>query len=358
MGLTTLSARVMRERLVRGLVPGLQAAVATGAAWTLARALGHERPLFAPVAALVALGATASGRFARAFEVTLGVALGILAGDVVRAAIGHDGWSIGIAVFLAIGLARLVDERPLMLTQAGISAVLAVVLDPRDDALILTRLMDAAVGVAVAVLVAAVVLPPRPGKLTEQSLARLRDSMGAVLDECRRALADADSRRAERALDRARGLDEQVSALEETLDVARETLFLRPLRGDDRRRVAEAREAAPYVDLAVRNLRVLARAVVRFTMTGARPPDGLLAALRELGASVDALLLDDRALERHALAAVALAGRASAGREDLAVHALVGQVRSLAVDLLSSVGVEQEAARSRVASAAASLALR
>jgi hypothetical protein len=34
-------------------------------------------------------------------------------------------------VFLAVGFARLIDERPLMLSKADISAVLAVVLDPR-----------------------------------------------------------------------------------------------------------------------------------------------------------------------------------------------------------------------------------
>jgi uncharacterized membrane protein YgaE (UPF0421/DUF939 family) len=343
---------LIRERLVGGLAPGLQAAVATGAAWTLARALGHERPLFAPIAALLALGATASGRFARSVEVTLGVALGIVAGDALRAALGHDGPAIAVAVFVAIGSARLFDERPLMLTQAGISAVLAVVLDPRDGGLTLTRLADATVGVAVAIVVAAVVLPPGPDKLLAQALARLRGSMGAVLDECARALADVDRTRAQRALDGARTLDEQVSALEETLDVARETLLLRPLRRSDRRRVAETREAAPFIDLAVRNLRVLARAVVRVTRTGARSPDGVAAALIELKAAVDALLRDKWELERHALAAVALGARASSYGEELAVQALLGQVRSLAVDLLTASGVEPEAARSRVASLA------
>ena len=55
----------VRARLLGGLVSGVQAAVAAAAAWAAAGALGHERPLFAPIAALVTLGATASGRFAR-----------------------------------------------------------------------------------------------------------------------------------------------------------------------------------------------------------------------------------------------------------------------------------------------------
>jgi uncharacterized membrane protein YgaE (UPF0421/DUF939 family) len=343
----------VRARLLARLVPGIQAAVAAGAAWAVARGLGHERPLFAPIAALVALGASASGRFARSIELTLGVALGILSGDLVRAVLGHGGWSLGLAVFLAIGFARLLDESPLLLTQAGISAVLALELDPRDGGLILTRLADAGVGVAVAVLVAAVVFPPRPDRLVDDALARLRRELGAVVRESADALQHVDTARAEGALARARGLDQEISALDETLEVASETLLTRPLRAGDRRRVTEIREAAPHLDLAVRNLRVLARSVARHARAGDAPPAALLAALRELQAATDAMLRDRDALERHVLEAVALASRASSGREDLALHAVVAQLRSMAVDLLRASGLEQDDALRRVAAAAA-----
>jgi uncharacterized membrane protein YgaE (UPF0421/DUF939 family) len=341
-----------RGRLYRGLVPGIQAAVAAGAAWSIGRALGHEQPLFAPIAAVVALGATASGRYARAVELTLGVAIGILAGDLLRATLGHNGWSIGLAVFVAIGCARLLDERPLMLTQAGISAILAVTLDPRGGGLILTRLADAGVGVATAVLVAAVVFPPRPGRLVEEALRRLRDELGGVLHESALALERVDTPRAERALDRARGLDEEVAALDEATAVARDTLLTRPHRTLDRRRVAEIRDALPHLDLAARNIRVLARAVFRHARNGAEPPASLLASFRELENAVGAVLRDRHQLESHALDAVALASRASAGRHDLPVHAVVAQIRSIAVDLQRAGGLEREQALDRVAAAA------
>lgn len=343
----------VHARLITGLVPGIQAAIATGAAWAAARALGHERPLFAPIAALVALGATASGRFARSLELTVGVALGILSGDLVRALVGHDAWALGLAVFLAIGFARVLDDSPLLLTQAGISAVLALELDPRDDGLILTRLADAGVGVAVAVLVAALVFPPRPDRLVDDALVRLRRELGAALRECTEALEQVDTGRAEGALARARGLDQEIAALDETLDVAGETLLTRPLRAGDRRRVAEIRDAAQYLDLAVRNLRVLARSVGRHARAGAAPPAELLAALRELQAATEAVLLDRDALERHVLEAVALGSRASSRGNDLALHAVVAQVRSTAVDLMRASGLEQDEALRRVAVAVA-----
>lgn len=102
-----------RARLLRGLVPGIQ-----GLSPPARRGRRHG-PWAAKgrssrrIAALVAIGATASRRFARSVELTLGVALGILAGDLVRAGLGHSGPSIGLAVFLAVGFARLIDERPL-----------------------------------------------------------------------------------------------------------------------------------------------------------------------------------------------------------------------------------------------------
>ena len=141
-------------------------------------------------------------------------------------------------------------------------------------------------------VVAAVVLPPRPDRLVDQALAQLREALSAVLGESADALADVDTPRAERALDRARTLDEKVSALDETLQVAHETLLTRPLRARDRERVAEVREAAPQLDLAVRNVRVLARAVARHTRAGARPPDDLVTAIRELRGAAGALLRD------------------------------------------------------------------
>jgi uncharacterized membrane protein YgaE (UPF0421/DUF939 family) len=240
-----------------------------------------------------------------------------------------------------------------MLTQAGISAVLAVTLDPHGDGLILTRLADAGIGVAVAVLVAAVVFPPRPGRLVDEALTRLRDEVGAVLGDCAAALEAVDTPRAEQALGRARRLDVEVEALEEALDVARETLLTRPLRARDRHRFAEIREATPQLDLAIRNLRVLARAVARHTRAGGRPDDDLVKAIRELQGAVAMLLCDGQALERHAAAALVLSSRASVGHDELAVHAVVAQLRSLAVDLLRASGLDHDSALQRVASASA-----
>jgi uncharacterized membrane protein YgaE (UPF0421/DUF939 family) len=72
--------------------------VAAATAWWVASALlGHQRPFFAPVAAVVALGVSYAARLRRVGEVVAGVALGVAVGDVfvllAGRAPGRSPWS-------------------------------------------------------------------------------------------------------------------------------------------------------------------------------------------------------------------------------------------------------------------------
>src|SRR4051794_5318713 len=74
--------RVLRVRDNAALA--LQVGAAAGAAWYIAHDLiGHQRPFFAPVSAVVALGAALGQRLRRVIELVVGVALGILVGDAL-----------------------------------------------------------------------------------------------------------------------------------------------------------------------------------------------------------------------------------------------------------------------------------
>ena len=84
-----MSSRGALVRLRENLVPVVQTAGAAALAWLLANSvLGHQNPVFAPVAAIVSLGATRGQRARRAIELILGVALGISAGDLLTSFIG------------------------------------------------------------------------------------------------------------------------------------------------------------------------------------------------------------------------------------------------------------------------------
>jgi len=86
-------------------VPIAQCAGAASLAWLVAtEVVGHARPFFAPISAIIALGVGVGGRGRRAVEVALGVALGILVGDLLIALIGTGTAQIALVVVLLRGL--------------------------------------------------------------------------------------------------------------------------------------------------------------------------------------------------------------------------------------------------------------
>src|SRR3954447_13103888 len=85
-----------RARLRGRLWPVLQTAAAAVAAWYVALALlPAGQPLFAPIAAVIALGAATGQSGRRAFELVGGVILGITVADMLVHAIGTGPWQGG-----------------------------------------------------------------------------------------------------------------------------------------------------------------------------------------------------------------------------------------------------------------------
>ena len=105
--------------------------MAAAAAWWVASALlGHERPFFAPVVAMVALGVSYAARLRRVGEVVAGVALGVAVGDVFVRVAGTGTWQIALVIAVAMSLAVLLEAGPMMVTQAGVQASIVTTLVP------------------------------------------------------------------------------------------------------------------------------------------------------------------------------------------------------------------------------------
>src|SRR2546423_14403977 len=69
--------RRRRESLMAAARPIVHTAVAASGAWFAAHeVLGHSRPFFAPVAAVITLGVAVGRRRRRAIEMAIGVAVG------------------------------------------------------------------------------------------------------------------------------------------------------------------------------------------------------------------------------------------------------------------------------------------
>jgi hypothetical protein len=157
---------------------------------------------------------------------------------------------------------------------------------------------------------------------------------------------------------RARGIDELTDLFAEAVAMARETTVYAPLRRRSRGRVDDYAEAAARIDLAVRNVRVLARGTIRAIRLDENVPPQVADAVRELAAAVRALSgsLEDPArsaeVHDHALRAAATATQVLENTGNLSVSVIVGQVRSTATDLLRSTGMDYDEASREVRRAA------
>ncbi len=197
----------VRERVVRLRQRGWQigqCAVAAGLAWLLAaEVLGHPDPVFAPIAAVVSLGTSYGQRLRRVAEVTAGVAIGVLLGDLLVLQVGTGFWQIGMIVALAMVTAVLLDAGTLFVTQAAIQSIFVAALVPGSGAAF-TRWTDALVGGAVA-LAAATLVPAAPLRRPRDAAASVLRTVSDLLRGAAEVMAEGDVEHGRALLAEARG---------------------------------------------------------------------------------------------------------------------------------------------------------
>src|ERR671915_934012 len=338
--------------------PIVQTAVAATVAWFIASVfLGHEQPFFAAIAAVVSLGVAVGQERKRAAELVFGVACGLAVADLIVFVIGTGPVQIGVVVALAMAAAMLLGGGTLLITEAGVSALLAVTLEPSTQGLSPDRFFDALVGSGVALAISAL-FPNDPRRMVEQAAYPIFDELIDMLGETTAALHTGDLRLAEHALDKARELDARVSGLKEALAAGYGIAWRSPPR---RRRdlgyLAHYASVADQLDLAVRNTRALAQAAVGMLQDDRHAPEVLSEALLDLARAVETLGVylqrSDHLDTRHfALQAAESATSVLKERNDLETSMLVGQIRSTAMDLLRASGMDYSESRQALRDAA------
>ncbi len=333
-------------RLGAGVWPILQTAVGASLAWFLASAvLGHGQPFFAAIAAVISSGVVVGQEGRRAIELVFGVACGLAVADLLVLAIGTGTVQIGIVVALAMAAAVMLGGGTLLVTEAGVSALLAITLEPSTTGLSPDRFIDALIGSGIALAVRAV-FPSDPRHMVERAAHPIFDDLVGVLEETAVALRECDLGLAERALQKAREMDGHMGAFREALDAGYDTVRLSPPRRRVLGQLGLYATAADQLDLAVRNVRVLARAVATSVREGEPAPEALSETIRDLARAVETLTAyieePEHPVEtrRFALEAAGGATAVLTERNDLRTSMLVGQVRSTAVDLLRASGME------------------
>ena len=353
------SMRTRFDRLAVAWRSLVQAAVAATAAYLIATEVaGHSQAFFAPVSAIITLGITVGQRGRRAVELALGVAVGIGVADGLVLLLGPGAVPLAVVVLLAMGAAVFLGSGQILATQAAVSGVLVATLQPASESFSGARFIDALIGGGIALLTNALLLPADPVKMVRRAAEPVLDELADTLREVADAIDAREQEAAENVLLRARELDRLEAELEDAVAVSRETARYAPTRRRARGTVDFYADASAQIDLAIRNVRVLARGVVRAARLGENLPPEIADAVRDLAEAVLALrqaLEDpDRADEVRApaLHAAATATQVLEQTGNLSVTVVVGQVRSTAVDLLRGSGLTYDEAAALVREAA------
>jgi uncharacterized membrane protein YgaE (UPF0421/DUF939 family) len=330
----------------------LQCGLAAGLAWYVAaHLLKHATPFFAPIAAVIVLGASTGHRLLRTVELVLGVAVGIVVGDVLIAAIGSGPLQLGLVVALAVGGALFLGTGAVIINQAAASAVLITTLYPPSAGIYYNRWIDTLVGGAVAFVVHALLLPIDPLTGVRRSLSPVLDALTHALAQVAGALREHNVEEAEHALAKLRETGPMLEKFRESVAGAADTVAVSPMRWHSRGHLNLYRDAAPHIDHAVRNSRVLVRHSASALRNSEQIPQDLPEALAAVVESIEWL---HRELQRgqqpeaargRAIEAIRLAHAAVHDGPELSATAVAAQIRSVAFDILLASGLDEHAGR-------------
>jgi hypothetical protein len=323
--------------------PLLQATAAATVAWVIAKyVVDHRQPLFAPVAALVALNTSLGERGLHAIRLLQGVFIGIIVGEATLTLLAGGVGSMAVGIFVATAFARAFGGTRIVVAQAAVSAILTVGLGDAQAGV--NRLSDALIGATVALVFSQLLFSPEPVGLLRRAEAGALAHMSGGLELTARALARDDDDLAEQAIAALRELPDDLTELRRvrraSSRVARRTLVW---RGHSAFVVRES-ENADHLDLLGGSCLLLARFAPSLT-----PPErqALEPSVRGLADVVGVLAreLGDREARQHVAERALDVANAVSGAQGPPYSALGGAVtgvRLVAIDVMVFAGVDFE----------------
>ena len=340
-----LSVRTRFDRLHSKLWHIGQCAIAAGVAWFIAGTLFHHpQPVFAPIIAVVCLGMTYGQRLRRVVEVTIGVAVGLVIADVFVHLAGTGPWQIGLIVLCSMSISLLLDAGNLLVMQSAVQSifVVAFVSSPGQA---FTRWTDAVIGGWVA-LAAAAVVPGAPLRRPRVVAAKVARTIAQLLRDAAVSGHLGDAERAATVLARARDTQSLIRELQAAADEGLDIIAVRPHARSTVQSVRTISQIVEPLDRVVRSTRVLVRRVSIAAHNGVTLPPAYEEVLLELAAAVDVL---ERAWGEDRMADFARPAFLAVGHKVAALDPgnyyttiILGQLRSLVVDLLELTGLDHD----------------
>ncbi|NMA76633.1 MAG: FUSC family protein [Actinomycetales bacterium] len=355
----------VRDWFVQGVSRGrgdvltvIRASIAAALAYLVSGFLwDHEHPFFSSIVAFIIIGFGIEKKMRKIVEMSCGVMLGVLLGELARGTLGSGTWQILVVVFGAGMLARFIDSSNLFGFQVAIQSLLVMIMPITPGMTPGGRALDAVTGVVVAIIIH-LLLSGDPRRLQSRAAISFYRELEDTLVSLALSARSGDRGVAKAALKNLREVSQKFTdEWELANDVANEMATFSPsgLRhADDVDRLEHLLVGS---DRAMRNMRVIARREVEFleAVRGdahSRLADALLAArdaVQELGAAVAHEDVDFTEARRKLrlfssyLSPEMLLRNDEGMRPGRAGHfegvTLTIQLRSLAIDLLQATGL-------------------
>lgn len=236
--LRDLPALLRRPETVTDLLQIAKGVLAGTAAWALSIfVLDSQLPFLAPWTALLTVHATVHRSLSRGAQTTVASAVGVLVSFVIGAWLGVSVWTFALAL-----LVGLLGSRISWIRDEGVAiATTAIFLlgsgFDSQQPLLLDRMIEVALGVAVGVGVNLLIIPP----LRDQQAARYVDSINRRMGDVLINMADEfstywDTDQAEAWFRETESMSEELDSAWQTVRFARESERVNPRSGLRRRR--------------------------------------------------------------------------------------------------------------------------
>ncbi len=205
--------------------------VAAVAAWVVASAvLELPQPFLAPWSALLVVHATVYRTFSKGAQQVAATVVAVLLASAVGQSLGLTTGAIALLLVVALVLGAV----PWLGAEATTIATTGLVILTtgfESDALLISRLFDTAIGVAVGLLVNVIVWPPLRRRTAAQAMDRIDDRIGELLADIAGGLGDGwQDEDVTEWIDRSRDLDGDLDQAWALVRQAQESARMNPRR--------------------------------------------------------------------------------------------------------------------------------
>lgn len=327
----------------------LQATAAATVAWAVAKQIGdHSNPFFAPIAAVVALSFGRGERGLSALRLLAGVGIGITVGELMVVLLGGDYWSLALAIFIAVVIARGLGADRLLRNQAAAAAILTVAV--ADGQAGLDRLLDALIGAGVALIFTQIVFTPPPVAMVRRAERAALTSMQDGLRLIAEAIERGEGGLTPLAAEQLRAVRDQLSELTRAQRASRRVLRHSLLWRSQRSLLEEVLVDASRLDLLGAGCLMLMRTAIAVDPSQAQI---LYPAMRKLAGILAGLAsdLDDTEIRQQAADQVHHLLRNLAFEKvpaDLVMTGAKASLQMVAYDLMVFAGIDQRQAATAV----------